>query len=305
MAIRQLVTFAVPAFLFISGYFIAFMARGESSKVTWGMVLPRIKVLAIPFVIWTTIRYLLLRRFPTSLDEVLDPYHFIPLLIQFYLLSPLLVPIAKKHWRLFLLIAAFLHLSVQGLRYINELGINYPGQDIFLALTQRWIFIGQQPFWFPFGLVFGLHAQQFQAWLAPHKKALLTGTFAFGSMAILEFEAIDYLNGELILSPSFGGFTRTFFILAFLLMFLATSEITIPFPDKISSLSARSLGIYLGNIPAIYITAVLMYRFTPFLLGKQLLYQGILFLVGVGGPYLLMELVRRSPARRWYRSLFG
>ena len=78
-AIRQLDAFSVPAFLFISGYFIAFMARGEKSEVTWSLVTARVKTLLPPFLIWTVIRYALLRDFPSSIDDVLDPYHFIPL----------------------------------------------------------------------------------------------------------------------------------------------------------------------------------------------------------------------------------
>jgi peptidoglycan/LPS O-acetylase OafA/YrhL len=33
-------------------------------------------------------------------------YYYIPMLVQMYLLSPLLVPLAKKHWRLTLLVTA-------------------------------------------------------------------------------------------------------------------------------------------------------------------------------------------------------
>jgi surface polysaccharide O-acyltransferase-like enzyme len=305
MVIRQLDAFAVPAFLFISGFFIAFLARSDKSSITWKTMLPRIKILIFPFLIWTVIRYILLRRPPSGIDEALNPYHFIPLLIQFYILSPFLVPIAKKRPALLLIGAAIIHLSVQGLRYFDGLGINFPGLEILLQLTPRWIVIGQQPFWFPFGLVVGLNFTKFQEWLARTNRWFLVGTVTFGFLAVLEYQVVDYLNGGVWLNPAFGGFTRTFYILAFILWFLALDENSIPFTNILSKLSARSLGIYLANIPTVYVTAVLMYRFTPWVLGNQLLYQLILFSAGLGGPLLLMEVIRRSPMRKGYRHLFG
>ena len=305
MALRQINSLAVPAFLFVSGYFVAFMARGETKTFTWKMVVPRIKVLALPFVVWTILRYVLLTRFPTSLDEVLSVYAFVPLLIQFYLVSPILVPLAKRNGKTVILIAAALHLGVQTLRYLNGLGIEFPGQAQVLSVTPYWFFLGQQQLWFPLGLVVGLHLQEFKEWANRYRIGFLIATVVLGVVSILEFQVIENLNGEQMLGPAFAGMTRTFFILAFLLWFMTIDEKALPFPNGLSTLSARSLGIYLGNIPAIYVVAVFMYRFTPLLLGNQFFYQGILFTVGIAIPLLLMEGVRRSPARRWYRYIFG
>lgn len=305
LATRQLATFAVPAFLFISGFFIAFMARGEESRITWKVIASRLKFLVIPFIIWTIVRLSLLHRFPTSIDDILGPYHFIPLLIQYYLISPILVPIAKKRGKLLLIGAAVLHLGLQGLNYVSGLGVGFAGQELINSLTPRWFILSQQPFWFPFGLVAGLHIQEFQTWIVRTKKVLLTGAVALGPMAILEYQAVDKLNGQPWLAPSFGGFTRTIYILALILWFLTIDMNELSFSDKLSNLGARSLGIYLGNIPFIYVVAVFMYRETPWLLGHQLFYQAILLSVGLFGPLLLMAAVRKTPARRWYRYIFG
>ncbi len=306
MTLRQLATFAVPAFLFISGYFIAFLAKGKKSGITWEMVLPRVKILVIPLILWTAIRYILLRHFPTTLHEVFNPYHFIPLLIQFYLLSPFLIPLANNHWKLFLLGAAVIQLGLPILISSNGFGVEFQGQELLSSLTPRWLIPGDFPFWFPFGLVVGLHFQQFQVWLAQAKRTLAVGMVAFGSLAVIEYQVRNYLvNGDPELDPSPGGIMKTLFVLAFLLWFITLDENAIPFSNIFSKLGVQSLGIYLVNIPTVYVVAVLMYHFTPRLLGNQLFYQGILFVVGLGGPLLLMEVVRRSPARRWYRHMFG
>jgi hypothetical protein len=303
--IRQLVTFSVPAFLFISGFFVAFMAKGKEPNVTLQKVMPRIKILLFPFIIWTVIRYSLLRRFPTSLDEVLDPYHFIPLLIQFYFLSPLLVPLARNRWKLLLIVAATIHLSVQSMNYLTNLGIEFPGQAFLSSITPRWFVIGQQPFWFPFGLVFGLHHKFFVERIVQMKGRLLLITVVFGLLSIGEYIVADYLNGDVWVGPTFSGITRNVYILGFILFILATNEATIPFSDTFSDIGAKSLGIYMANIPAIYVTAVLLYRLMPWTLGMQLIYQAILFVAGLGGPLLLMWLVRQTPVRVGYRYLFG
>lgn len=305
VVLRQLATFSVPAFLFISGFFVSFMARGKEGNVTLKMVLPRIKMLLIPFAIWTVIRYLLLRDFPKSVDDVLDPYHFIPILCQFYLLSPLLVPLARNRWKLFLLLTALIHLSIQGLRYITDLGIDFPGQEFILSVTPRWMFYGQQPFWFPFGLVFGLHLKEFSEAINRHKGKLLAMSVLFALFAIGEYFLADYLNGEVWIGPTFSGFTKNIFIFAFILFMLAVEESAIPYPNTFSDLGAKSLGIYMANIPAIYVTAVILFRLMPWVLGFQILYFVVLFTAGLGGPLLLMWLVRNTRMRTSYRYLFG
>jgi hypothetical protein len=281
------------------------MAKGEKSNLTWGMVIPRVKILLIPFLLWTGLRFVMWRRLPDNLDEVLSPYAFVPLLIQFYLVSPLLIPVAKNRWKLFLILAAIIHLGVQAVRYLNGLGVTFPGQAQILSLTPWWFILGQQPLWFPLGLVASLHLPEFKAWLDRYPRVFLIGTIVFGVMSILEFQLVEYLNGEQMLEFSFGGFTRTFFIFFFLIWFMTLDERRIPFSKTLSTIAPRSLGIYLANIPAIYVTALLMYQFTPLLLGSQFFYIGILFLVGLLIPLLVMEVTRRTPARRVYRYIFG
>jgi hypothetical protein len=89
------------------------------------------------------------------------------------------------------------------------------------------------------------------------------------------------------------------------LCFLAFDTISIPFQKQLSNIGGKSLGIYLANIPVVYATAVLLYRFAPWTLGYQVIYQLILITFGLGVPLLMMRLIRQSPARRYYRYVFG
>jgi peptidoglycan/LPS O-acetylase OafA/YrhL len=297
--IRMLISFGVPAFLFISGFFIAFMARGSRTQVGWQMVMPRVKILIVPFLIWTLIRYMLLTRIPTTIDEILDPYYFIPVLAQFYLLSPILVPLARNRWKLLLAVCGLIYIGLITMGYLRILGVNIPSLGI-----PRWIFL-TQPFWFPFGVVAGLHMQTFRQALAPLKWKLLTALTILAILPLIEHQTVAYLLDRDWLGPHFGGFLRILYHFVVILCFLAFDKIELPFSKAISNLAPKSLGIYLGNIPFVYVTSVLMYFNTPWILGNQLLYQIILIMAGLGGPVLLMTMLMKSPARPAYRYVFG
>ena len=108
---EQVVMFSVPAFLFVSGFFIAFASSRNKDTVGWDVIGNRIKSLIIPYFLWTILFILLnflqgeiysvskiLKQF--LLGQASPPYYFVPLLVQLYLLAPILVRIAKNHSRL-------------------------------------------------------------------------------------------------------------------------------------------------------------------------------------------------------------
>jgi fucose 4-O-acetylase-like acetyltransferase len=303
--LRQLSVFSVPGFLVISGYFLAFMARGKDQNVSLGSVMPRIRTLIPPFIVWTVIRFGLLRRLPTDIGELLDPYHFIPLLIQFYLLAPLIVPLARRNWKLFLTFFAVLQLSIEAVRYLNQLGVAVPGGEFVLAVSPRWLFYGQQPFWLPFGLVFGLHTNQFIEFMKRNKSRFLAGTMVFGLLSLVEYFVADSINPAVWIGPTFSGFSRNLYIGCALMFLLVLDETKFRFSKNFVEWGSRSLGIYLANIPFIFVVAVFLYRFLPWTLGVQLIYVPALFTAGFFGPLLLMWAVRNSPMRRFYRLVFG
>ena len=100
--VDQLAIVAIPAFIFVSGYFISVATAQSEKTVGWDIVLNRIKVLIVPFVIWSVLNLLhniLWGDQYTPLDFVLrvvtgragGRFYFIPLLVQLYVLAPFLV----------------------------------------------------------------------------------------------------------------------------------------------------------------------------------------------------------------------
>ncbi len=304
MISRELHSFAIPAFLFVSGFFLAFMARGKKAEVGWQMVSGRIKILLPPLILWTFLRYVLLRHPPTSLDDILNPYWFIVLLIQYYLLAPVLLPIAQRNWKLLLAGTIVIQLAVWSLRYPFFLGLDFPGLQLLIKLTPRWLF-PMYLFNFSLGMVAGLNLKPFKGWLGKVKWGLLAVLIGSALLTFVEYEIADRFLVSSWIGSNFTGLVDLVYATSFSLCFLAFEDVSLPFSRPLSELGTRSLGIYLVNIPAIYVVAVLLYDLAPWTLGNQVVYQTLLIAAGLGGPILLMELMRRSKIRGAYRYVFG
>ena len=304
LMVRQLDSYVIPAFIFVSGFFIAFAASGQST-LKWDVVLARIKKFLVPLFIWTVIRYILLRQFPSSLHDVLRQYYFIVLLVQFYLLSPFIVPLAKTHWKLLLFGSALIQFGAESIFVLSDLGLELPNFLLQVKSMLPLWFFPLRIFWFAFGVVAGFYRQSLGQWLAGYRWGLLSALFILGSLTIIEYETLARVTGQDWLGPSFRGVSTKLYAIIFILCFLAFDRVSLPLSKQLSYLGGKSLGIYLVNIPAIYVVAVLMYHQTPWILGYQLLYQAILIIVGLGVPLLLMAIVSKSRIRWAYQYLFG
>jgi peptidoglycan/LPS O-acetylase OafA/YrhL len=303
--IQQLDYFALPAFMFVSGFFAVFVFGNSSTNTKWVNIKTRVINLVIPFLFWSVAFFILfLRRLPDNLDEVLDRYYYIPLVIQFYILSPFLIRFAKNHWKLFLFGALFLDLGRFTVRYIYRLGFEFPGIFKIMEYTPRWLF----PMlfsWFALGMVAHIYRLELMRWLPRYKWHLLAATVALAILSMVEYVLVGQAIGQVWLGHYFGGYARFFYGLAFIFCFLSFEDWTLPSSKQILYLGSKSLGIYLVHNRLMYLAAVFLYNRVPQVLGNQFLYQGILIVFALGGSLLLMELVKATPARRYYKYLFG
>jgi len=314
LVIQQLTVFSVPAFLFVSGFFVVYAARGSQFTLNWRTVKVRITNLLVPYITWSAVIFIgdflqgitytpveYLRRL--ALGGATEAYFYIPLICQFYLLSPLVVPIAKTRGRLMLYISALVQLGIMNLWYLNLFGANIPGLNQVICMMPGWSFVNWA-FFFAFGIVSGFHLQQLKQWLARLKWGLVVAVIVLGLLAILEPEVIYRSTGEdwrgdpLTISASLYAVT-------FILCFLAFDKISIPFSTNIYKLGSKTYGIYLLHPKVLECVARIIYHIAPWMLAHQVLFQPLLIIFGVGGPLLFMTAVARSPARRAYRLLFS
>jgi probable poly-beta-1,6-N-acetyl-D-glucosamine export protein len=312
LAIEKLADFAVPAFLFVSGFFVAYAAQGNNS-ISWKTVRTRITTLLIPYVIWSTVFFVCdaltgstygpweyLRRLVTG--EAAPPYFYVPLIIQFYLLSPWIAAWAKTNGKRLLVLSALFQYGVMIVHYVLLLGANAPALDLLTRLTPYWTFF-TWIFFFSFGVVYGARLRELQSRLARFKWYLLVAVVILGALAILETEVIYRLTG----TDQRGSpltILASFYAIAFILCFLSFDKVSIPFSRTIQQLGAHSYGIYLVHpLVLLYIPHIAFVM--TWMMAHPRLYLPIVVILAIGIPYLLMTIVAKTWARRSYRYLFG
>ncbi len=312
--IEQVIVFAIPAFLFVSGYSIA-VATGKNQKtVSWKLIFSRMRYLVIPYLVWTTVVlllsiletrtispiFILLAYVTGSSNEVL---YFVPLLLQFYLLSPLLVRWARQNWKVLLLVTAVLQVIVQLLYYPELLGWNSPLIETLSRLTPKWFFLSRI-FWFPLGIICGFRPVELRQTFAPYRWMLLGVALVLVPIGMVEWELYYGLAGQEWLSHR-ETLLDSIFTIALLLSLLTLDEKSLPWLNQTGKLGSKSYGIYLTHAIFIQYAARLIYHLAPGMLAYPILLQPILIAVGFGVPLTLMTLVDRSPFRRYYSYLYG
>jgi len=315
LSIQQLAVFAVPAFLFVSGFFVAYAARGSASTLEWKTVLVRIRSLLVPYAIWSGVIFVgdalqgqtytpgdyLVRLF---LGRATDAYFYVPLLCQLYLLSPLLAPLAKTRGKVLLLAAGLLQLGTVGLNYCRAYGAETSALIPLIRVTTVLSFTRWSLF-FCLGLVSGCHVSWIKRLLARVKWGLLIAVVVLGAAAVLE------PHGRL--NPAGYEFPRALhsissqlYAVSIILCFLAFDRVAIPGSRSIHQIGRNSYGIYLLHIPVLEFSARAVRQLAPWILAHQMtLFVPLLIVVAVGIPLLLMAGAVRSPARQYHRHLFG
>lgn len=312
--LEQLVIFCIPAFLFVSGFFIAFATRRDRETIEGNIIWSRIRILLIPYLLWSGLilfgeflqgEEFSLRgiTFDLLLGRTAPPYYYIPLLIQLYLLSPLIVFSAKKNWRLLLLVSILIHIVIKTMFYLELFEIQIASVERVKWITQSWFFPGNI-LWFSIGVIAGLNITQFKNILNRVKwPALVIGVLLL-PVGMLEWEFILQNSSQVWIAPR-ETLLDNIYTIFFILSFLAFDKIKLPFSKYLSKLGPKSYGVYLVHSPVLGYSSRLIYHFIPVILGIQIIYQPILIALGVGVPLVLIWLLSNSPAKGYYQYVFG
>lgn len=314
---RKLPVFSVPAFLFVSGFFIAYAGRGKQPTTYWHIVRVRLKSLLVPYVIWSTVIFIGdafqgVTYTPIEyleylvLGKAVGAYYYVPLLCQLYLLSPLLAHNARNRGGVLLYVSALVQLSVISIAYLRLgeelLGLEIPGLN-FITPIPVWLFINLA-FFFVFGIVVGFHFQEFKRWLDWLKPGLIAIVVILGASSVLEAELVyastgmDWRGTPLTLPSSL-------YSIAVILLFLTFDWTPIPISRALDQIGSKSYGIYLLHSTALEFAARTTQKFTPWILASPVIFQLVLIVSAVVGPILIMIATAKSPLRRSYRYMFG
>jgi surface polysaccharide O-acyltransferase-like enzyme len=312
--VEQLVCFGLPAFLFVSGFFVAFAAGRDGLALGWRQVANRLKFLLIPYAFWSAAilaggslggaappRAGVLATL--VFGRAADLYYYVPLVTQLYILSPLVVPWVKSHWKPVMLAAGVLQLGIQLARYPVLLGWDVPVATWIWLHSPSWLFT-HLVFWFILGTFVGINGLTFQRWVFRWKPALPWVTVGLAVLGFLEWEALLRVSGKSWLAPT-QTVVDSLYTGALILTFVAFAEVRVPAARNLAVLGERSFGIYLIHAPVLSLLSKISYHLTPTLLGHQIVFLSLLVMGGIGIPLVLMAIVNRSAARPSYNYLFG
>jgi probable poly-beta-1,6-N-acetyl-D-glucosamine export protein len=312
--VEQLVVFCIPAFLFVSGYFVAAATGKSRDTIGWDIVFARIKKLLIPYLIWSAVAMGLLlvldgRRFSPQaiLVNLLtgrsnDILYFVPLLVQYYLLSPFLVRFARRNWKLLLIVTGLVQLVVQGIQLAILVGGSAPWVGTLQDITPKWLFTGRI-FWFACGIVIGFYPEKFKEALYRMRWVLLSVSAVAIPLAMWEWEF--YFRRADVWLGQRETLLDIFCTVTVIGCFFAFAAVRLPLTRFFENLGKDTYGVYLVHLFFITYTAKLIYRLLPPLLNDPILLLVILSAAGLVGSLALMRLVQRSPARKFYSYLFG
>ena len=311
--IEQLVVFCIPAFLFVSGFFVAFTTPAKKKQISWKTVFNRIKFLYIPFALWTTfilLTNILQGRNPGVFDvikffltgSITPAYYFVILLIQFYLLSPILIPIARNHWKKLFIATAILQILFHAFQYFVILFPQNAAITTIFQFLPKWFF-PVRLFWFSLGLIIGFHKDIWKTFLENKAKVWIGITIFLYLAGFFEWELILNITG-LDWIDTRETLIDAFYAFSFLMAFLSTSAI-LPLRKNVEKMGSQSFGIYLVHIPVMDFFSRAVYHFAPWLLSQNLLFIVLVAVIALIIPLLLMAFFRKTFLKKIYGFVFG
>lgn len=309
--IDQTTKFAVPAFVFIAGYFIAYATSEGKKELRWEVVRARVLGLTWPWLIWSLVMLLeqIVKARSFSLVDVprslFIQYYFVPLLLFYYLSSLLIVRWAKANPKGLLIAAGSIQLVMVAIFYLR---IYWPGfpSNLYGVIDIGPVEYLRFAFYFPLGVVAGMNFRKIRAVLEPHKRWLpWTILLAYA----LEMAESLYAFGRGPAYYPIGAdqtrLSSALFSLAILLTFMAYDHISLPFAKKISSLGTNTFGLYLSHYAFLGVISVVVRAKLPWVAERGWLMLPLFFVLALSCAILAMEIGKRLPFKGVYRVIFG
>lgn len=301
--LQGLGVFAVPTFLFISGTFVAYAARGEPPTLTGKFLKNSLSHILWPYLLWSLVFYLVVFwQFDEhygplgTVKNLLTgyPFHFVPLLVLYYVLAPLLVRVGRRWGWLVIAGIGLVQLFLINVLHPGALGFTLPSQAQALVPPVIGRTLADWAIYFPLGLVFGLNAKRWLPALQRLKWAAATGAVVFFVLGFLHFSKVITVPLASYLAP-----------LSFVLFAPSIKRDWIPGARRLETVGKRSYGLYLTHLLVLDLTLWSIQVLAPGLFRFQLLLLPLLFAVALFVPLLAMDGLARSPRRTVYRYVFG
>jgi len=293
---------AVPIFLFLSGYFAVYAMRGKAVGAAFRSVRTSLKHILIPYVLWSIVFYLgifaLLGERYTILEYakfllVGYPFNFVPLLVLFYLASPLLIPAAERVPWLVLGGVGLYQIFLMLVQLPGLMGLTLPGWATYLTPPGLRLTIALWGIFFPMGVVFSQREERLKPSLRRSWPLL-----AVLSLVLYVTAALDFLG--LLVAP-----LATFFLpVAVIPLLPLLSRDSIPAARHFELLGRNAYGLYLTNLLLISLVLAGAQSVAPSLYLMSILLAALAGTVAIVTPSVAAAALARSrPKLRLY--VFG
>jgi len=302
IGLKSLGLVAVPAFLFFSGAFVVYALQGRPLVPAYRTVVLGLRHILVPYVIWSAVFYLVVFLLQGEQYTILEyaknlavgyPYHFVPLLVFFYLIAPVLVRAAVRHpWPVMLVSAAYQLFSLAVLR--PDLGFALPEAAYRLTLPVLRYSIAIYGLFFPAGVVCALHSERITPFLQRFRWPLAVLAVAAYGLAV---------GNELgLLRLPHAAFAFPGFVMA---LFLLIRREALPMGSELEWMGRRALVLYLTSLitPSLALAAV--GAGAPILFQQMMVLVSMVIVFTIAVLWLLVSAIERLPVPAARRYVLG
>jgi peptidoglycan/LPS O-acetylase OafA/YrhL len=297
-------TYAVPTFLFGSGSFVVYVAQSGTLSQSYRALLVRLRHIFWPYLFWSSVFYLVVfvqwGEYYSILGYIKNllvgyPFNYVPLLVLYYMLAPLLVRLGKRHSMAMVVAIGVYQLILINLLNSNALGFKFP--DWMQILVPRVVSttLAKWAIYFPLGIAYSLNSKKLMPILRKVRWELV-------ALAVILL-VLYILNEANILRVPLAGEIAALPIICLLPLIKRDS---IPLLKPLEWIGRMSFGLYLSNLIVADVFIWLMEGLMPGLLAYQILLEPLVFIATLSIPLIIMwGMSQLPPIRGAYHYVFG
>ncbi len=303
LAIKEMGVIAVPIFLFLAGAFMMYAMKDKNIWESYRLVLPALRNVIFPYIIWSVAFYFFIYLLKAETYSLLGyvknlivgyPFNFVPILVFFIIIAPLLAWVVKR-WPLIILFAFFVfQFLLVNIKLPGSMGFMLPTFFSILYVPILGLPLTLWAIFYPLGMVYIQFSQKYKSLLS--RFIIFIAVFSFGLYVFAVLKEIGIVSFGLteLLLP---------FIFILLLPFLDRKKI--PFLHFFENLGKRTFGIYLMNLTIITLLTQIVGKYTSWLFRVEALVVFILATLTILLTTNLMKWVERKFSRQVYNFIFG
>jgi len=303
VSLQTLGLIAVPTFYFISGGFQVYAMRGKPVRAAYRVIARALPHIIIPYLVWSILFYLLLfvirgdlYTIPEYLKFILVgyPLNFVPLLLFYYLLSPLLVRLIFRWPGIAMLAIALYQAASLIILRPALIGIDIPTWSIWLTIPGLRLSIALWGTFFPLGIAVGLYSERIIPFIK--RSAIL-----WVALSVLAYIGVVIHELAFVRIP-FASIVLPFFVV---LTFPIISRESIPLVFQLEQLGRRAYGLYLSNLIWISIGLLITDLVSPGLFTRLLMLFPLLMMFTIAALWIVMRASEKLPTSFVRRYVFG